>query len=86
MSHQIRKIGCVNCARFPKSGHILLRTPPSETEQMDFLSAISKHKPAINSIIHPFSDLRKPNAAIRELPPSLNNLYEPQHEELSMGK
>ena len=60
-----------------------LCTPSSDTEQMEFLSRISKHKPAINSIIHPFSDLYKPSASIRELPPSLNNLYQPQHEELT---
>jgi len=68
------------------SSHTLLCTPPSEAEQMEFLCKISKHKPAINSIVSPFSDLYTSSVSIRELPPSLNNLYQPQHEELTYNE
>ena len=61
----------------------LLGSPPSDEEQIEFLSKISKFKPVICSIVPPHSDLFKPTSTIVNLPSPLPELYHPQNEELT---
>ena len=57
----------------------------SGTELSDYYSVIAKHRPAICSILSMFSDSYMPSdkATIVDLPPSLNDLYQPSNEELT---
>ena len=61
----------------------LLGFPPSDEEQMEFLSKISKFKPVICSIVPPHSDLFKPISTVVNLPSPLPELYHQQNEELT---
>ena len=60
----------------------LLCVPPSAEEQMVFLRDIAHNRPAICSIVPPFSNEFKPTANTIQLPPSLLDLYNPENEEL----
>ena len=53
----------------------LLGFPPSDEEQMEFLSKISIFKPVICSIVPPHSDLFKPMSTVVNLPSPLPELY-----------
>ena len=64
----------------------LLRVSPSNEEQMEFLSKISKHKPVICSIVSPYSDAFKPKSETSNLPSSLRDLHQPQNEELTYSE
>ena len=60
----------------------LLCVPPSAEEQMVFLRDIAHNRPAICSIVPPFSNEFKPTTNTIQLPPSLLDLYNPESEEL----
>lgn len=64
----------------------LLRVSPSNEEQMEFLSKISKHKPVVCSIVSPYSDAFNPKSKTSNLPSSLRDLYQPQNEELTYSE
>ena len=64
----------------------LVRVSPSNEEQMEFLSKISKHKPVIYSIVSPYSDAFKPKSKTSNLPSSLRDLYQPENEELTYSE
>ena len=50
---------------------------------MLLLNSISKYRPAICSLISPFSDAFTPKETLPSLPTSLSELYLPEHEELT---
>jgi len=60
----------------------LLCVPPPTEEQTVFLREIACNRPAIYSIVPPFSNEFKPTTNTIQLPPSLLDLYNPENEEL----
>jgi len=60
----------------------LLCVPPSTEEQTVFLRKTAYNRPAICSIVPPFSNKFKPTTNTIQLPPSLLDLYNPENEEL----
>ena len=79
-----KELSLASSSSLPKSGFTqLLHVSPSNEEQMEFLSKISRHKPVICSIVSPYSDSFVPNSKTSNLPPSLRDLFQPQNEELT---
>ena len=64
----------------------LLQYIPIDAEQTVFLTNIAKFKPVICSIVSPFSDEFKPITPVNNLPPCLQDLYQPHNEELTYSE